>query len=141
MQGGKNSFYLPRICLWGAPCRSKAIWDEVEEKFCRKKYFSNLANILHVFFCNPKKVKLRLEKIQRDFLRGGGTLEKKPHLVSWSIVCTCKRKRGLSIRSLSFLNRALLGKWSCRYVVDGKVCLEANYRRKVWEGRCRLALL
>ncbi|RVX02528.1 hypothetical protein CK203_031096 [Vitis vinifera] len=51
------------------------------------------------------KVKLRLEKIQRDFLRGGGTLEKKPHL-------------------------ALLGKWSCRYVVDGKV-----FWKQIIEGK------
>ena len=30
----------------------------------------------------PRRVKIRLEKIQQDFLRGGGNLEKKIHLVS-----------------------------------------------------------
>ena len=40
-----------------------------------------------------RKVWLRLEKIQRDFLWGGRTLEKKIHLVKWSIVCLEKRKK------------------------------------------------
>ena len=55
-------------------------------------------------------VRLRLEKIQRDFLWGGGGLEKKPHLVKWSIVCSDKKRGGLGVRCLSKLNRALLGK-------------------------------
>ena len=39
-----------------------------------------------------RRVCLRLEKIQRDFLWGGGALENKPHLVKWDIVCLDKRK-------------------------------------------------
>lgn len=61
-------------------------------------------------FVIPKKVRVRLEKIQRDFLWGGGNLEKKPQLVSWSTVCMDKRKGCLGIRSLSLLVQALLGK-------------------------------
>ena len=41
----------------------------------------------------PRVVKLRLEKIQRDFFWGGGALEKRPHLVKWAIVCLDKKKR------------------------------------------------
>lgn len=37
---------------------------------------------------------LRLEKIQRDFLWGGGALENKPHLVKWSSICRAKEKGG-----------------------------------------------
>ena len=37
----------------------------------------------------------RLERIQREFLWGGGNLEKKPHLVNWKIVCT-EKKKGVS---------------------------------------------
>ena len=50
------------------------------------------------------------EKIQRDFLWGGGALEKNMHLVNWSAVCADMRQGGLGIRSLMALNKALLGK-------------------------------
>ncbi|RVW69051.1 putative ribonuclease H protein [Vitis vinifera] len=53
----------------------------------------------------PRVVSLRLEKIQRDFLWGGGALERKPHLVNWDTVCMDKRKGGLGVRRLSILNR------------------------------------
>ena len=56
------------------------------------------------------KVRLRLEKIQRDFLWGRGTLEKKPHLVGWLVVCLDKRKGVLGIRNLSLLSSALFCK-------------------------------
>ena len=42
----------------------------------------------------PRKVRLRLEQIQRDFLWAGGVLEKKPHLVRWSLVCLEKSNGG-----------------------------------------------
>ena len=57
-----------------------------------------------------KGVKKRLEKIQRDFLWGGGNLDRKIHSVKWNIVCSGKENGGLGIRSLSIVNRALLGK-------------------------------
>ena len=60
----------------------------------------------------PKGVKSRLEKIQRDFLRGGGNLERKINLANWSIVCTSKEKGGLGVRSLVKPNKSLLGKWN-----------------------------
>ena len=53
-------------------------------------------------------VRLRLEQIQRDFLWDGGTLEQKPHLVKWAVVCSNKRRGGLGIGCFSFLNRAFL---------------------------------
>ena len=53
----------------------------------------------------------RLEKIQRDFLWGGGNLDKNPHLVKWASVCTNKKAGGLGVRGLYKLNKALLGKW------------------------------
>ena len=34
----------------------------------------------------PVSVTKRLEKMQRSFLRGGGALEKKPHLIKWDVV-------------------------------------------------------
>ncbi|RVX03519.1 hypothetical protein CK203_027953 [Vitis vinifera] len=40
-------------------------------------------------------IRMSLEQIQRDFLRGGGALERKLDLVGWSVVCTDKSKGGL----------------------------------------------
>lgn len=54
----------------------------------------------------------------REIFCGGGTLEKKFHLVNWSIVCRSKEKGGLGICSLSSLNRALLGKWHWHFVLE-----------------------
>ena len=45
-------------------------------------------------FSIPRKLRLKLEKIQRDFLCGGGTLEKKLLLIGWSIVCMDRGKEG-----------------------------------------------
>ncbi|RVW16899.1 hypothetical protein CK203_088632 [Vitis vinifera] len=55
--GGLPSCYLSLPL--GAPFKSEVVWDGVEER----------------------KVRLRLEKIQRNFLWGGGTLVQRPHLV------------------------------------------------------------
>ena len=57
-------------------------------------------------FKMSKLVCSRLEKIQRDFLWGGGNLEWKPHLVNWKTVCFEKYKGGLGVRNLSKLNQA-----------------------------------
>ncbi|RVW75339.1 putative ribonuclease H protein [Vitis vinifera] len=60
-----------------------------------------------------RRVRLRLEKIYRDFLWGGGMLGNKPQLVKWDIVCLDKRKGGLRVRCLNSLNMALICKWIC----------------------------
>ncbi|RVW90819.1 putative ribonuclease H protein [Vitis vinifera] len=85
----------------GAPYKSTRVWDTVEERF-RK----------------------RLEKIQRDFLWGGGALENKPHLVSWKVICAAKKNGGLGIRNLAIFNKALLGKWLWRF---------ANENESLWK--------
>ena len=87
--GGLPSCYLGLPL--GAPFKSVAVWDGVEERFqkrlamWKRQYISKggrLALIRNTlssmsiyfmsFFCIPRKVRLRLEKIQRDFLWGGG---------------------------------------------------------------------
>ncbi|WKA12713.1 hypothetical protein VitviT2T_030072 [Vitis vinifera] len=66
-------------------------------------------------FRMPKGVARRLEKLQRDFLWGGGSTGRKAHLVSWEKVCVSKEKERLGLRKIVQLNKALLGKWVWRF--------------------------
>ena len=81
----------------------------------------------------PRVVKLRQEKIQRDFFWGGGALEKRPHLVKWVVVCSDKKKGRLGIRNLSILNRAFLCKWNWRYAVERESLWKLVISRKFGE--------
>ena len=96
-----------------APHKSVVVWDGVEERMRKrlalwKRQFISKGGIttlirstlvsMPIYLMSlmrmPRVVKLRLEKIQRDFLWGGGGLEKRPHLVKWAVVCSDK-KNGL----------------------------------------------
>lgn len=48
----------------------------------------------------PRVVKLRLDYIQRNLLCGGGSLEKKAHLVKWAMVRVRKVYGGLGVKDL-----------------------------------------
>ncbi|RVW38447.1 putative ribonuclease H protein [Vitis vinifera] len=116
-----------------APYKSTRVWDAVEERFKKRQYLSkggrltllkstlsSLPTYFLSLFVIPKRVCVRLENIQRDFLWGGGALENKPHLVSWKVVCTDKKEGGLGIRSLATFNKALLGKWLWRFANENE---------------------
>ena len=64
----------------------------------------------------PRSVRMRIERIQRNFLWGGGALERRPHLVNWEVVCRDKKSGGPGIKKLSILNKALFCKWSWRFM-------------------------
>ncbi|RVW55854.1 putative mitochondrial protein [Vitis vinifera] len=110
--GGFPSSYLGMPL--GAAFNSLAVWNGVEERFRRRlamwkrqyiskggrltlirSTMSSMPIYLMSLFHLPRKVRMRLEKIQRDFLWGGGTLAHKPHLVRWNLICLEKRKGGL----------------------------------------------
>ena len=133
----------------GAPNKSTAVWDGVEEKMRRRlahwkhQYISKGGRLILIkstmasmssyqmsLFCMPKSVARRLEKLQMDFLWGGGNLERKVHLVNWEVVCTEKEKGGLGLRKLVPLNKALLGKWIWRFA-----CEKENLWKQVLLGK------
>ncbi|RVW54791.1 putative ribonuclease H protein [Vitis vinifera] len=94
----------------GAPNKATSVWDGVEER----------------------SVAQRLEKLQRDFLWGGGNLERKVHLVNWEVVCTEKEKGGLGLRKLVPLNKALLGKWIWRFACEKENLWKQVLLAKIW---------
>ncbi|WKA05140.1 hypothetical protein VitviT2T_023123 [Vitis vinifera] len=121
----------------GAPHKASSVWDGVEERVRRRlarwkrQYISKggritlirsvLASmpIYHMsLFRMPKAVARRLDKVQRDFLWGGGSEVKKAHLIKWEAICEAKSNGGLGLRKLVLLNKALLGKWVWRLAID-----------------------
>ena len=101
----------------GAPNKTPSVWDGVEEKMRRRlarwkrQYISKggritlirstLASmpIYHMsLFRMPKSMARRLDKVQRDFLWGGGSMERKAHLIKWEAICEDKSKGGLGLR-------------------------------------------
>ncbi|RVW49119.1 putative ribonuclease H protein [Vitis vinifera] len=133
----------------GARFKEVATWDGVEERLrkrlsiWKRQYISKGGRMTLIrstlssmpiycmsLFQMPRSVSLRLERIQRDFLWGGGALERKPHLVEWSIICSDKRKGGLGVRSLALLNKALLCKWSWRFCGGKGSFMEASHKCK-----------
>ncbi|RVX00224.1 putative ribonuclease H protein [Vitis vinifera] len=133
---------LPTVYLGlplGALHKTSSSWDGVEERMRRRlaqwkrQYISKGGRItlikstlasIPIYLLSliriPKAVAKRIEKIQRDFLWGGGgrgCLEGKVHLINWKVVCSPKEEGGLGIRKIDLLNKALLGKWVWRYAL------------------------
>ena len=98
----------------GASHKSCRVWDGVEERFKRKlamwkkqylskggrltlikSTLSNLPIYFMSLFVIPRKVRLRLEKIQREFLWGDMEERRKIHLVRWEVICKDIRHGGL----------------------------------------------
>ncbi|RVW55331.1 Transposon TX1 uncharacterized 149 kDa protein [Vitis vinifera] len=135
---------LPTVYLGlplGAHHKTSSSWDGVEERMRRRlaqwkrQYISKGGRItlikstlasIPIYFLSliriPKSVTKRIEKIQRDFLWGGGRLERKAHLIKWKVVCSPKEEGGLGIRKIDVLNKALLGKW----------CGDTPMRRRIY---------
>ncbi|RVW93100.1 putative ribonuclease H protein [Vitis vinifera] len=118
----------------GAPNKASSVWDGVEERvrwklaLWKRQYISKGGRITLIkstlasmplyqlsLFRMPKIVARRLEKLKRDFLWGGGNMERKAHLVNWEMVWVGKEKGGFGLRKLVPSNKALLGKWVWRF--------------------------
>ncbi|RVW89785.1 putative ribonuclease H protein [Vitis vinifera] len=98
------------------------------------------SGLLHVSFPFAQKSKDAVEKIQRDFLWGGGALDQRPHLVRWNLVCLEKKKGGLGVRNLALMNKALLGKWNWRFATEREVLWKKviSHKYGVEEGAFRV---
>ena len=139
---------------FGAPFKFVAAWDGVEERFRKRlimwkhQYISKGGRItlirstlsnLPIYFMSilqiPRGVRLMLERIQRDFLWGGGALDRRPRLVRWATMCLDKRKGGLGVKSFSLLNKALLCKWSWHFAKDRGALWNQVIRGKYGEER------
>ena len=81
-------------------------------------------------FVIPRRVRLRLEKIQREFLWGDLEGRRRIHLVRWTAICTDKRYGGLGLRHLKEFNHALLEKWLWRFSLERE-----SFWRKVIVGK------
>ncbi|RVX12905.1 putative ribonuclease H protein [Vitis vinifera] len=134
---------LPTVYLGlplGANHKATTMWDRVEVRMRRRlalwkrQYLSKGGRITLIkstlasipiyqlsLFRMPKLVAKRLEKLQRDFLWEGGSLERKIHLINWEVVCTQKEKGGLDIRKIDLLNKALLGKWIWGFAFEKEI--------------------
>ncbi|RVW83722.1 Calcium-transporting ATPase 9, plasma membrane-type [Vitis vinifera] len=136
----------------GAPNKAGYVWDGVEERMrwklalWKRQYLSKGGRITLIkstlasmplyqlsLFRMPKGVARRLEKLQRDFLWGGGSTERKAHLVSWEKVCVSKEKGGLGLRKIVQLNKALLGNGSRDLLVLRMKCGK-RHQNQVLEG-------
>ena len=130
----------------GAPHNSCRVWDGVEERFKRKlatwkkqylskggrltlikSTLSNLPIYFMSLFVIPRKVRLKLEKIQREFLWGDLEERRKIHLVRWADICKDKRHGVLGLRHLKDFNHALLGKWLWRFPLE----MESFWRKSL----------
>ena len=118
------------LCLWTA---DKSLWSLVVERIEKrltawkasylsigsrvtliKSALSSLPIYYMSMFKCPISVANWIEKLQRDFLWNGRSMENKFYLVDWKTVCKSKLERGLGLRPVMLMNRALLGKWLWR---------------------------
>ena len=109
MELGCRVGFLPTVYLGlplGAYHKTLSMWDGVEERMRRRlalwkrQYIFKGGRIILIksilasmpiyqlsLFRMPKIVAKRMEKLQRDFLWGGGSLERRVHLINWEVVC------------------------------------------------------
>jgi hypothetical protein len=72
------------------------------------------------FYKAPVGVIKQLNRIQRNFIWGGGTEDKRLCWVKWDQICRPKDEGGLGVKNLETFNRSLLSKWKWRFIQEGE---------------------
>ena len=78
----------------------------------------------------PANVCESIDKINRNFLWGDSSDQRKFHLVKWDEVCKSKRDGGLGIRKAKDTNLALLSKLGWKIQTEKKVLWVEILRKK-----------
>ncbi|KAK1281445.1 hypothetical protein QJS04_geneDACA014233 [Acorus gramineus] len=66
---------------------------------------------------------------------------RKPHLVKWDIICRSKKEGGMGVLDFRNMNKALLGKWLWRLLVDPEALWSRVIREKYYPACSRLNLI
>ncbi|KAK5834312.1 hypothetical protein PVK06_018189 [Gossypium arboreum] len=72
-------------------------------------------------FHAPMTVIKKIDKIRRNFLWGNTDGKRKMARIKWDIVCKPKVKGGVGVANVEVKNKALLTKWSWRFVTEKEV--------------------
>ncbi|GAU42391.1 hypothetical protein TSUD_296890 [Trifolium subterraneum] len=106
----------------GANPRRRETWKPVVEAMTKRLHSWHSRHLA------PCCVLKSIEKIQRNFLWGGGAEERKICWAKWDQICLPKVKGGLGVKNLEFFNLALLRKWKWRFL---------NHDNAIWADLLR----
>ena len=142
----------------GSPFKKSSIWNPILEKMERKlsgwkclylskggrltllkSTLSSLPTYHLSLFTIPKSMADRLERIQRNFLRGASDEGFTYPLVAWDKICSHIEVGGLGIRRIVCFNQALLGKWLWRFGRSWNLRFHRNLHN--WETETAVSFL
>ncbi|XP_026417535.1 uncharacterized protein LOC113313024 [Papaver somniferum] len=86
-------------------------WNKAGRIVLIKSSLESLAVYFTSLFVMPASIEKRLNTIMRKFLWGEEDGQRRMSWVSWNGIAITKKKGGLGVRRLRFVNKALLARW------------------------------
>ena len=113
-QAKKPNAFQKQFILWGE--RKLARWKQRHLSFGGRvtliqSTLSSIPIYFLSFFRLPRKVADNLIGMQRSFLWGGGSEQRKIAWTKWETIYLPKQKGGLGIKDIRTFNKVLLEKW------------------------------